>query len=221
MLTQIPSRHLPSGKLDAVHAGLLSGAHANHHTILGKSHRVALRVFHADAGHDHVPNGIFRECLHATLGNNLLCHMLLRNYNIIPLLAKCHSVHLSVLDRIRDKVSLGLQYNKLSTLFRFKNCQRFGSVARRDNTVAHLLFKDQCRVLVDDIRDSSKVAKGAHGVGISGTKVRQCAGSQFCGIFWSDLVGFTFHVFQWHGNRRSGRTDVFEAGSGSKARGLS
>mmetsp|Transcript_6765 Transcript_6765/g.15424 ORF Transcript_6765/g.15424 Transcript_6765/m.15424 type:complete len:299 (-) Transcript_6765:1036-1932(-) len=176
MLTEVPSRDLAAGELDAIDARLLSGAYADHHAVLGKSHRVGLRVLDANARHDHVANGAFGQCIDSSLGNNILRHVLFRNNDIVPLLTKCHSIHLTILDRIRHKVRLGFQHNKLATLLGFQNGQRLGSISRRDDTIAHLLLQNHGRVLIDNVAHCGEISKGTHGIGISRTKVCQCGG---------------------------------------------
>mmetsp|Transcript_22165 Transcript_22165/g.53702 ORF Transcript_22165/g.53702 Transcript_22165/m.53702 type:complete len:222 (+) Transcript_22165:556-1221(+) len=221
MLTEVPRCDLAACKLDAVHARLLPSADPDHHAVLREADGVALRVLNADARHDHVADGALGQGVHAALRHDLLGHVLLRDHDVVPLLAERHPVHLAVLDRIGDEVGLRLEDDELPSLFGFEYGQRLGSEPGRDDAVAHLLFQDERRVLVDDVAHSGEISEGAHGIGISGTEVGQRAGRELGRRVGCDLVGPALDVGQGHGDGRASGADVLEAGRGGKAGGLS
>ena len=74
MLTQEPGIGLAAGKTDAMHSGLLTGAHADGLTIVGKANRVALGVFQGDQGDDQIQLGAVGQLLVG--GDDVLQQML-------------------------------------------------------------------------------------------------------------------------------------------------
>lgn len=217
VLTKVPGADLASRELDAVNTALLSSTNADHHTILGKADGVTLSVLDADRGHDHVANGALGQVL---VGSHGLLHVLLGDDDIISLLREGHTIDLTVLNGTGIISRSGLENDELTTLLLLKDLKSGGSVAGRDDTIAHLLLEDEGSVLIDFVGNGGKITKGAHGIGIAGTEVGKSNGGELGGSIGGNLVRGTLNIREGDGNGSSGRTDVLEGGGGGKAGGL-